>query len=76
MDPKLAEHLAHWGINMMMMEKTEKTMAELEIERNQVSRTPQKMESLVLPRVSGLLIQNLLPSCLRLKSCTSHFCCF
>ena len=25
-DPKLAEHLAHWGINMMAMEKTVKTM--------------------------------------------------
>uniref|UniRef100_A0A061RBY0 Ubiquitin carboxyl-terminal hydrolase n=1 Tax=Tetraselmis sp. GSL018 TaxID=582737 RepID=A0A061RBY0_9CHLO len=34
-DPHLAEHLAHWGINMMACEKTEKTMAELEIERNQ-----------------------------------------
>jgi ubiquitin carboxyl-terminal hydrolase 5/13 len=33
-DPKLAEHLAHFGINMMMMEKTEKTMAELELEQN------------------------------------------
>lgn len=33
-DPKLAEHLAHWGINMMQMEKSEKTMAELQIERN------------------------------------------
>ena len=33
-DPKLAEHLAHWGINMMQMEKTEKTMAELQIDMN------------------------------------------
>lgn len=24
LDPKLAEHLAHWGINMMQMEKTVK----------------------------------------------------
>ena len=28
-DPKLAEHLKHWGINMMTMEKTEKSMEEL-----------------------------------------------
>mmetsp|Transcript_7420 Transcript_7420/g.21943 ORF Transcript_7420/g.21943 Transcript_7420/m.21943 type:complete len:903 (+) Transcript_7420:355-3063(+) len=33
-DPMLAEHLRHWGINMMQMEKTEKTMAELEIDQN------------------------------------------
>lgn len=29
-DPLLKEHLAHWGINMMQMEKTDKTMAELQ----------------------------------------------
>ncbi|WIA38801.1 hypothetical protein OEZ86_002085 [Tetradesmus obliquus] len=33
-DSKLAAHLAHWGINMMQMEKTAKTMAELEIDMN------------------------------------------
>lgn len=33
-DPKLAEHLSHWGINMLAMQKTEKTMAEAEIEAN------------------------------------------
>eukprot|EP00879_Flechtneria_rotunda_P013944 GHRR01014563.1.p1 GENE.GHRR01014563.1~~GHRR01014563.1.p1 ORF type:complete len:792 (+),score=390.35 GHRR01014563.1:178-2553(+) len=34
LDPYLAKHLAHWGINMMQMEKTSKTMAELEIDMN------------------------------------------
>ncbi|PSC74028.1 ubiquitin carboxyl-terminal hydrolase 5 isoform X1 [Micractinium conductrix] len=34
LDPWLAQHLAHWGINMMQMEKTEKTMAELEVQQN------------------------------------------
>lgn len=29
-----AEHLSHWGINMMAMQKTERTMAEAEIEAN------------------------------------------
>ncbi len=29
-----AEHLSHWGINMMAMQKTDKTMAEAEIEAN------------------------------------------
>ncbi|XP_078616117.1 ubiquitin carboxyl-terminal hydrolase 5-like isoform X1 [Branchiostoma floridae x Branchiostoma japonicum] len=34
-DPHLARHLAHFGINMMSMEKTDKTMTELEIDINQ-----------------------------------------
>lgn len=34
LDPLLGHHLAHWGINMMVMEKTEKTMAELQIDLN------------------------------------------
>ena len=33
-DPLLAEHLAHWGINVMQMQKTEKSMAELQIDLN------------------------------------------
>ena len=28
------EHLAHWGINMMGMQKTAKTMTELQIDLN------------------------------------------
>jgi ubiquitin carboxyl-terminal hydrolase 5/13 len=34
-DTNLALHLAHFGINMSKMEKTEKTMTELEIDLNQ-----------------------------------------
>ncbi|CAF1472506.1 unnamed protein product [Adineta ricciae] len=34
-DPNLAAHLSHWGINMMNMEKTDLSMADLEIEINQ-----------------------------------------
>lgn len=30
-DPLLVEHLKHWGIDIMQMEKTEKTMAELQV---------------------------------------------
>jgi ubiquitin carboxyl-terminal hydrolase 5/13 len=33
-DPKLAEHLRNWGINVMEMIKTDKTMAELQINLN------------------------------------------
>lgn len=29
-----AEHLQHWGINMVGMQKTEKTMTELQIDLN------------------------------------------
>ncbi len=41
-NPNLAKHLAHVGINMMTMEKTEKTMAELNIDHNKecVNTTP------------------------------------
>lgn len=31
-DPELNKHLAHWGINMVQMEKTEKTMNELQVQ--------------------------------------------
>lgn len=30
----MAQHLEHWGINMMSMQKTEKSMAELQIDLN------------------------------------------
>eukprot|EP00124_Ichthyophonus_hoferi_P005737 Ihof_evm1s928 gene=Ihof_evmTU1s928 len=33
-DPNLAAHLAHFGIDIMSMEKTEKTIAQLELEQN------------------------------------------
>jgi len=34
-DPNLAQHLAHFGINMMQMHKTEQTMTEMEIDLNE-----------------------------------------
>ena len=34
-DPQLAAHLAHWGINTQVMEKTEKSMTELQIAANE-----------------------------------------
>lgn len=33
-DPNLGIHLSHWGINMIKMEKTDKSMADLEIALN------------------------------------------
>lgn len=35
LNPKLGEHLAHWGIHVAQMKKTEKSMVEIEIEWNQ-----------------------------------------
>ncbi|XP_015606873.1 ubiquitin carboxyl-terminal hydrolase 5 [Cephus cinctus] len=34
-DPNLIVHLAHWGINITQMEKTDKSMIELELDLNQ-----------------------------------------
>uniref|UniRef100_A0A182W997 Ubiquitin carboxyl-terminal hydrolase n=1 Tax=Anopheles minimus TaxID=112268 RepID=A0A182W997_9DIPT len=34
-DPYLVKHLAHWGINVGQLEKTEKSMIELELDLNQ-----------------------------------------
>lgn len=34
-DPYLVSHLAHWGINIAQMEKTDKSMIELELDLNQ-----------------------------------------
>ena len=33
-DPLLAEHLSHWGIDIMRLQKTDKTMGELEVDLN------------------------------------------
>lgn len=33
-DPDLATHLAHWGINLMERQKTEKSLMEMQIEHN------------------------------------------
>mmetsp|Transcript_68344 Transcript_68344/g.192737 ORF Transcript_68344/g.192737 Transcript_68344/m.192737 type:complete len:826 (+) Transcript_68344:80-2557(+) len=33
-DPYLAKHLEHWGIDVMGMDKTDKTLAEMEVDKN------------------------------------------
>jgi uncharacterized UBP type Zn finger protein len=53
-DPRLAEHLAHWGIDVMRMEKTEKSMAELQIDLNKGFEFDKITEAgAELERVSG-----------------------
>jgi ubiquitin carboxyl-terminal hydrolase 5/13 len=53
-DPGLAGHLAHWGIDVMACEKTEKSMAELEIDLNSSFEFDKILESgAQLEKVSG-----------------------
>eukprot|EP00616_Rhizochromulina_sp_CCMP1243_P005857 CAMPEP_0118975056 /NCGR_PEP_ID=MMETSP1173-20130426/14328_1 /TAXON_ID=1034831 /ORGANISM="Rhizochromulina marina cf, Strain CCMP1243" /LENGTH=845 /DNA_ID=CAMNT_0006924877 /DNA_START=18 /DNA_END=2555 /DNA_ORIENTATION=- len=66
-DPKLAEHLAHWGINVMELEKTDKTMAELEFDLNKnreffaITEQGAKLQPVSGPGLTGLV--NLGNSC-------------
>ncbi|CAF1076166.1 unnamed protein product, partial [Brachionus calyciflorus] len=67
-DSNLAVHLSHFGINMTKMEKTEKTMAELEIDLNQkvgewdrIQESGSKLEPLYGPGFTGM--KNLGNSC-------------
>lgn len=59
-DPKLIEHLSHWGINIATMEKTEKSMVELELELNQknewatLSESGGKLEPIYGPGYTGM----------------------
>ncbi|XP_027869238.1 ubiquitin carboxyl-terminal hydrolase 5 isoform X1 [Xiphophorus couchianus] len=68
LDSKLPEHLAHFGINMMTMEKTERTMTELEIAVNQrvgewevIQESGTTLKPLFGPGVTGM--KNLGNSC-------------
>nr|XP_058970629.1 ubiquitin carboxyl-terminal hydrolase 5-like [Pocillopora verrucosa] len=67
-DPNLAQHLAHFGINITQMEKTDKTMAELEIDINMrirewdvIQESGKKLTPLCGPGYTGL--KNLGNSC-------------
>lgn len=66
-DPALAEHLAHWGINIADRQKTEKSLTELQIEQNlkwEFSMTTddgQELKPLFGPGLIGL--KNLGNSC-------------
>lgn len=66
-DPFLAEHLAHWGIDVMKMEKTDKTLSEMEVEKNMNydwSNICESGKDLVRVRGPGLVgLKNLGNSC-------------
>lgn len=60
-DPLLAEHLAHFGINLNAMQKTDKSMIELEIDANSklgewstITEANQKLTPLFGPGYTGL----------------------
>ncbi|EHH20438.1 ubiquitin carboxyl-terminal hydrolase 5 [Macaca thibetana thibetana] len=68
LDPSLAEHLSHFGIDMLKMQKTDKTMTELEIDMNQrigewelIQESGVPLKPLFGPGYTG--IQNLGNSC-------------
>ncbi|KAM0730160.1 Ubiquitin carboxyl-terminal hydrolase 5 [Formica fusca] len=67
-DPNLTAHLSHWGINIAQMEKTEKSMIELELDLNQkfgewvsLQEAASKLTPLYGPGYTGLI--NLGNSC-------------
>ncbi|CAK9822790.1 Ubiquitin carboxyl-terminal hydrolase 5 [Anthophora retusa] len=67
-DPNLVSHLAHWGINIAQMEKTDKSMIELELDLNQrfgewvaLQEAASKLTPLYGPGYTGLA--NLGSSC-------------
>jgi ubiquitin carboxyl-terminal hydrolase 5/13 len=67
LDPLLAQHLAHFGINVNQMEKTEKTTAELQIDINlnydwsRLQEQDKKLQPLFGPVYTGM--QNIGNSC-------------
>lgn len=66
-DPKLADHLAHWGIDIMNMAKTDKSMAEMEVDLNmrydwsKICEANQNLDRVRGPGLVGL--RNLGSSC-------------
>ena len=53
-DPKLRQHLAHWGIHMDELKKTEQTMMEQEVELN-ANYDWSKMVSINTEKMTGQL---------------------
>ena len=66
-DPKLAEHLSFWGIDIMRLEKTDKTVGEMEVALNmsydwtRIMEDEQQLQPVSGPGFVGL--QNLGSSC-------------
>lgn len=57
LDPHLSKHLTHWGIDVQSLEKTEKSMAEMQIDlnlRHQFDRISQEVEPVSGPGFVGM----------------------
>lgn len=60
-DPLLAEHLSHWGIDIMKLEKTEKTLGETQLEKNltydwtMILEEGEELKTLSGPGLKGLV---------------------
>lgn len=76
-DPHLARHLAHWGIDIMAMKKTDKSMAELELDMNvkfdfsKLTEEGKVLQPLHGPGFTGL--KNLGNSCYMASICQALF---
>ncbi|EGG16808.1 deubiquitinating enzyme [Cavenderia fasciculata] len=81
-DPHLAQHLEHFGINILNMQKTEKSMAELELDQNlnfefgKILEKGKELENAFGPGMTG--IENLGNTCymssvLQTVFATPHF---
>ena len=59
-DPRLPEHLAHWGIDIMQLRRTDKSLSELEVEANmkfdwsKVMEGSEALQSVSAPGLKGL----------------------
>ena len=66
-DPYLGNHLAHWGIDIMKLDKTEKTLGEMEVDLNMKydwSRITEDGENLQMCTGPGLIgLRNIGSSC-------------
>ena len=66
-DPHLGKHLAHWGIDIMKLDKTEKTLGEMEVDLNMKydwSRITEDGENLQMCTGPGLIgLRNIGSSC-------------
>lgn len=60
LDPKLSQHLSHWGIDIMKLEKTDKSMSEMEVQLNQKYDWSKLMDGIINYLFNFFCIYNLI----------------